>query len=77
MRLHADRPLDGALEVAADRALAYCPDVAAADLGTADVDLGYFSPALILRIGLEARAVARGADAVVVEHALAVRSACG
>lgn len=77
MRLHAYRHSDGALKVVADHALAYCPAFAAADLGIADVDLGYFSPALILCIGLDARAVARGADAMVVEHALAARDSRG
>lgn len=72
MRLHAYRHFDGAVEIVADHALVYCP-AAGADLGHAEVDLTRFSPALILCMGLDARAVARGPDAAVVEHALAER----
>jgi hypothetical protein len=73
MRLHAYRHFDGAVELVADHALVYCPAFGAADLGSADVDLARFSPAVILGIGLDARALARGQDALVVEHALALR----
>jgi hypothetical protein len=69
MRLHAYRHFDGAVELVADHALVYCPAFGAADLGSADVDLARFSPAVILGIGLDAR----GQDALVVEHALALR----
>lgn len=73
MRLHAYRHHDGALEVVADHAQAGCPTYGMHDLGEADVDLAAFSPPTVLCIGLEARATARGHDALVVEHALAVR----
>jgi hypothetical protein len=75
MRLHAYRHFDGAVEIVADHALAYCPTYGASDLGEADVDIAHLSPSIVLSIGLDARALARGADAAVVEHALAVRDA--
>lgn len=75
MRLHAYRHFDGTLELVADHALAYRPTFGARDLGVADVDIATFSPATVLSIGLDARAVAQGIDAAVVEHALALRDA--
>lgn len=57
----------------ADHALVYCPAFGAHDLGIADVDIATFSPATVLSIGLDARAMARGVDAALVEHALALR----
>lgn len=73
MHLHAYRRPDGALEVVADHARAGSPVHGMHDLGLADVDLAAFSPPVVLCIGLEARATARGEDALVVEHALALR----
>lgn len=73
MRLHAYRHQDGAFEVVYDGASASAPMPGARDLGEAEMDLSAFSTALVLTIGLSARAVARGRDAVVVEHALALR----
>lgn len=75
MLLHVYQHHDGALEVVADHALAGWPTEGTRDLGAADVDLAAFSPPLVLRIGLHAHATARGADALVVEHALALRDA--
>ena len=73
MLLHAYQHHDGAFEVVADHALAGWPTDGTRDLGVADVDLAAFSPPLVLCIGLDAHATARGADALVVERALALR----
>lgn len=75
MRLHAYRHHDGAFEVVYDGAATTAPTPGTHDLGVAEIDLSTFSTALVLTIGLSARAMARGNDALVVEHALAMRDA--
>ncbi len=44
------------------------------DLGVADVDLERLSPTLVLGIGLDAWAIARGGDAMLIRNALAVQA---
>lgn len=77
MRMHAYRRPDGALELFVDGAARSACVTGAHDLGLADVELATFSPDVVLAIGMDARALARGADALLVESALARREAPG
>lgn len=74
MRLHAFQADDGSVHVVAERveaSLGAATELAAFDLGVADVDLAVLSPSLVLGIGLDAWAVARGEDAMMIRCALA------
>lgn len=77
MRLHAFQLTDGTVHVVAEcleAALAASVELDATDLGVADVDLARLSPPMVLGIGLDAWAVARGGDAVLIRNALAARA---
>lgn len=74
MRLHAFQIDDGSVHVVAERveaSLGAATELGALDLGVADVDLAVLSPALVLGIGLDAWAIARGDDATMIRCALA------
>ncbi|GAB6195133.1 hypothetical protein [Lysobacter xanthus] len=78
MRLHAFQLTDGTVHVVAERveaALAAGAELTARDLGVADVELDRLSPPLVRGIGLDAWAVARGGDAVLIRSAI-VRQTC-
>ena len=73
MRLHAFQLMDGTMHVVAERleaSLDARAELAGLDLGVADVDLGRLSPNLVLGIGMDAWAVARGDDASLIRTAL-------
>lgn len=77
MRLHAFQLDDGTMHVVAERveaALAAEAELQAFDLGVADVDLARLSPTLVLGIGLDAWAVARGEDALLIRAVLSTRA---
>lgn len=74
MRLHAYQGAGGELQIVAAPVDAHCAEVtAAADLGEADVDLAALSPSMVLGLGMDARAVARGNDAHLIRRALATQ----
>lgn len=78
MRLHAFQMTDGTMHVVAERlaaALDAHGELGGHDLGVADVDLAQLSPTLVLGIGLDAWAVARGEDAMLIRARLAMQSA--
>ena len=77
MRLHAFQMTDGTMHVVAERLAAVLDarsELDGCDLGVADVDLTRLSPNLVLGIGLDAWAIARGGDALLSRSALAVRA---
>jgi hypothetical protein len=77
MRLHAFQMTDGTMHVVAERleaALDARSELDGRDLGVADVDLERLSPNLVLGIGLDAWAIARGGDAMLIRNALAVQA---
>ncbi|MGY3264094.1 MULTISPECIES: hypothetical protein [unclassified Lysobacter] len=74
MRLHAFQLTDGTMHVVAERlaaALDAQRELDAHDMGVADVDLAQLSPNLVLGIGLDAWAIARGEDALLIRGAIA------
>lgn len=74
MRLHAFQVDDGSVHVVAERveaSLGAATELGALDLGVAEVDLSVLSPSLVLGIGLDAWAIARGEDAMTIRGALA------
>ncbi|GAB2512405.1 hypothetical protein [Lysobacter humi (ex Lee et al. 2017)] len=74
MRLHAFQVDDGSVHVVAERieaSLGAATELGALDLGVAEVDLAVLSPSLVLGIGLDAWAIARGDDATMIRCALA------
>jgi hypothetical protein len=76
MRLHAFQLDDGTMHVVAERleaALDARAELEAHDLGVVDVDLARLSPALVLGIGMDAWAVARGDDALQIRTALSLQ----
>lgn len=73
MQLHAYQLHDGRLELLAEAATTCGPLEPGQDLGVADLDLADLSPDVVLGIGLQARAVATGDDALLVHRALALR----
>lgn len=78
MRLHAFQLDDGTMHVVAERleaALDARAELEAHDLGVADVDLARLSPTLVLGIGMDAWAVARGDDALQIRAALLTQTA--
>lgn len=77
MRLHAFQLTDGTMHVVAERleaALAARAELEALDLGVADVDLAQLSPSLVLVLGLDAWAVARGEDATLIRSTLSMQA---
>jgi hypothetical protein len=77
MRLHAFQTTDGTMHVVAERlaaALDARSELDGFDLGVADVDLERLSPHLARGIGLDAWAIARGGDALLIRSALAVQA---
>jgi len=77
MRLHAFQMTDGTVHVVAERLVAALDarrELDAYDLGVAEIDLARLSPNLVLGIGLDAWAIARGGDALLIRHALAARA---
>jgi hypothetical protein len=77
MRLHAFQTTDGTMHVVDERLAAVLDartELDGHDLGVADIDLEQLSPGLVLGIGLDAWAIARGGDALLIRSALAVRS---
>lgn len=77
MRLHAFQTTDGTIHVVAERLAAVLDprsELDGRDLGVADVDPSRLSPDLVLGIGLDAWAIARGGDASLIRNALAVQA---
>lgn len=77
MRLHAFQLTDGTMHVVAERleaALDARAELEAHDLGVAEIDLSQLSPSLVLGIGMDAWAVARGEDALLIRTALALQT---
>ena len=77
MRLHAFQLTDGTMHVVAERLAASLDarsELDGHDLGVADVDLARLSPHLVLGIGMDAWAIARGDDALLIRDALAAQA---
>ena len=77
MRLHAFQMTDGTMHVVAERLVAVLDarsELDGRDLGVADIDLDRLSPNLVLGIGLDAWAIARGGDATLIRSVLAVQA---
>lgn len=77
MRLHAFQMTDGTMHVVAERlaaALDAHRELDARDIGVADVDLAQLSPNLVLGIGLDAWAIARGDDALLIRSAISMQT---
>lgn len=77
MRLHAFQMTDGTMHVVAERLAAVLDarsELDGRDLGVADIDLERLSPDFVLGIGLDAWAIARGGDAMLIRSALAMQS---
>ncbi|HZX79642.1 MAG TPA: hypothetical protein VFE72_01645 [Lysobacter sp.] len=77
MRLHAYQLPDGTMHIVAERlaaALDARSELDGHDLGVADVDLAQLSPDLVLGIGMDAWAIARGDDALLIRDALVAQA---
>ena len=77
MRLHAFQLTDGTMHVVAERlaaALDAQSELDGHDLGVAEVDLAQLSPRLVLGIGMDAWAIARGDDALLIRNALVAQA---
>ncbi|GAB1595318.1 hypothetical protein [Lysobacter claricitrinus] len=77
MRLHAFQMTDGTMHVVAERlaaALDAHRELDAYDMGVAEVDLAQLSPTLVLGIGLDAWAIARGEDALMIRSAISMQT---
>ncbi|WP_133499839.1 hypothetical protein [Cognatilysobacter terrigena] len=77
MRLHAFQMTDGTMHVVAERlaaALDAHRELDAHDMGVAEVDLAQLSPNLVLGIGLDAWAIARGEDALLIRSAISMQT---
>lgn len=78
MRLHAFQMTDGTMHVVAERLVAALDareELGGCDLGVAEIDLAQLSPTLVLGIGLDAWAIARGDDAMLIRTMLTLQSA--
>lgn len=77
MRMHAFQLTDGTMHVVAEcleAALDARAELQARDLGVADVDLARLSTGLVLGIGMDAWAVARGEDALLIRSAIVAQN---